>query len=400
MKRELLALVGLGVLAGDAAPGPGGREGGSEAGREAEGRASRPPGRGGDGRERLQGGEQADRRPGHDERRDERDSRCPARPEHGGHPALRPGDERHPDLGPRHQPDRPAGDLDARHVPARDRRRAVGLPRLLRARAVGPRAVADLGRDQADRGGARPGVRRLGRQRRERGGEHHHQDAARERGPGSRAGRRALRPRRGVARVRGERLPVQRQLLVRERDQRHVVVPPERGLLQLGPLLAPRRHRPARLPSPGSRPLPHGDGSGGERGIPDRRRRLSRGRRPAGRLRERRDQPAEVRPALRPGLLERGPDDLRELATTAPRGSSTPGSGRSGWRAGRTWRTVGWGTPRARCGSMPSATSWTPRRRTCSCPTRTPWARSSSRSRPRPTTSRSGTRTCWAGSTS
>ena len=176
---------------------------------------------------------------------------------------------------------------------------------------MGPRAVADLGRHQADRGGARPGVRRLGRQRRERSRQHHHQDAARERGARSRAGRRDLQPGRGVARVRGQRLPVQRQLLVRERDQRHVVVPPERGLLQLRPVLAPRRHRPARLPSPGGRPLPHGVGSGGERGLPDRRRRLSRGRRPAGGLRERRDQPAEVRPAPRPGLRERGPADLR-----------------------------------------------------------------------------------------
>jgi len=76
---------------------------------------------------------------------DERSPRRPARPEHGGHPALRPGDERHPDLGPRHQPDRPAGDIDARHLPARDGRRSLRLPRLLRAGAVGPRAVATSG---------------------------------------------------------------------------------------------------------------------------------------------------------------------------------------------------------------------------------------------------------------
>ena len=42
--------------------------------------------------------------------------------------------------------------------------------------------VADLGRHQADRGGARPGVGRVGRERAHRRRQHHHQDAARERG--------------------------------------------------------------------------------------------------------------------------------------------------------------------------------------------------------------------------
>ena len=109
-----------------------------------------------------------------------RDARRPARPEHGDTPALRPGGERHPDLGPRHQPDDPAGHVDPRHVAARDGRRALDLPRLLRPRPVGPRALADVGRDQADRGGARPGLRGLGRQRADRRRQHHHQDAARE----------------------------------------------------------------------------------------------------------------------------------------------------------------------------------------------------------------------------
>ena len=68
-------------------------------------------------------------------------------------------------------------------------RRPLGVPGLLRPRPVGLRAVSDLGGDQADRGRARPGLGRLGRQRRERRGQHHHQDAARERG---------LRPRPGA----------------------------------------------------------------------------------------------------------------------------------------------------------------------------------------------------------
>ena len=108
----------------------------------------------------------------------------------------------------------------------------------------------------------------------------------------------------------GQRLPVQRQLLLRQRHQRHVVVPPDRGLLQLRPVLAPRGHGAPRLPSPAaSSPAATATGSGGAGRLPDRRRRLTRGRRPAGGLREQRDQPAEVRPAPRPGAVrrQRGP---------------------------------------------------------------------------------------------
>ena len=249
------------------------------------------------------------------------------------------------------------------------RRRPLGLPRLLRARAVGPGAVADLRRDQADRGRARPGLGRVGRQRRERRRQHHHQDAARERGLRARAGRRALQPRRRLARGGRERLPVQRRVLVRERDQRHLVLPAERRLLQLRPVLAPGGHGAARLPparrscravpraaprSPGGVPI------GGATFPPDA------------------NQPGafENKGTSQPKFSLRFDQDFKNGGRITVRGrlrrhrraSSTRASGRSGSRAGRTWRTAAWPTARARCVSAPSATSSTPRRPTCSCP--------------------------------
>ena len=56
-------------------------------------------------------------------------------------------------------------------------RRAQRLPRLLRPRPMGP-APDQLRRRGTDRGGAGAGVRRVGRQRHDRGGQHHHQVAA------------------------------------------------------------------------------------------------------------------------------------------------------------------------------------------------------------------------------
>ncbi len=103
--------------------------------------------------------------------------------------------------------------------------------------------TAHLRRHQADRGRARSGLRGVGGERRQRRGERHHEDAARERGLRARPRRRAVQSRRRFPGERRLRLPVQRQLLLRERHQRHVVLPPERRLLQLRPLLAPVRHR-------------------------------------------------------------------------------------------------------------------------------------------------------------
>ena len=272
MRRETLALAGLGLLL--AAPRLLALETDPVAARPAQaaqaaapqspasaaargGRAGGAPGRGGHGRERLQGRVEADRRSGHDERRDERAARVAAGPEHGRHAALGAGHERDPDVGARHQPDRAPGDLDARDLAARLGRRSLGLPRLLRARALGPRAVSELRRDQADRGGARSGLGRVGGERGERRRQHHHQDAARERGPRARAERRAVQPRRGLAQGRRRRLPVERQLLLRARHQRQLVLPAERRLLPVRPVLPPDRHDPARLSPVRSGSLSH-----------------------------------------------------------------------------------------------------------------------------------------------
>ncbi len=90
-----------------------------------------------------------------------------------------------------------------------------------------------------------------------------------------------------------------------------LVLPLERGLLQLRSLLASHGHGAARLPPARREPLPQRHGWRAPERLSDRWRDLSRRRRPAGRLRERRHQPAEVRPALRPGLHERRAHDVR-----------------------------------------------------------------------------------------
>ena len=93
----------------------------------------------------------------------------------------------------------------------------------------------------------------------------------------------------------------------------------ERGLLQLRRVLAPRRQRfPLDCHPLGVQPCRTATGAAVRRRLPDRRRRLSRGRRPAGGIRERRDQPAEVQRAAGPGLHERGPADLRRRLLRHP----------------------------------------------------------------------------------
>ena len=78
----------------------------------------------------------------------------------------------------------------------------------------------------------------------------------------------ALRPRRRLARGGRRRLPVQRQLLVRQGDQRHLVVPADRRLLQLRPVLAPDGPDAARLPSARDQPVPLGERRALPGGVP------------------------------------------------------------------------------------------------------------------------------------
>ena len=95
-------------------------------------------------------------------------------------PAQRSRPQRHPDVGARRQHDQPPGHLGTLvQLAARAPGRPLDLPGLLRADPLGLRAH-EPGGDQADRGGARARLRRLGRQRPDRRHQHHHQDAARE----------------------------------------------------------------------------------------------------------------------------------------------------------------------------------------------------------------------------
>ena len=111
-------------------------------------------------------------------------------------------------------------------------------------------------------------------------------------------------------------------------------------------------------------------------------------------------QPAQVRPALRPGLRERGPADvrgrlLRHRGDHPHRDRAVP----AGERVVHGVRPRGLHQGRAahqRLRQLPGRRGAQPARDRPA----TRWGRSSWRSRPRPTTSRSGTRTCSAGSTS
>ena len=79
---------------------------------------------------------------------------------------------------------------------------------------------------------------------------------------------------------------VQRQLLLRERHQRHLVVQADRGLLRLRPVLAPGRHDPPRLPPARRQPLPRRGRQARARRLPGRRRPVSGGAAGAGNWRE------------------------------------------------------------------------------------------------------------------
>ncbi len=84
-----------------------------------------------------------------------------------GAPADRARPEHHPGLGARHQRDEPGAHRHARHRPARGARRAQPVSGLLRVRDVGLPA-GESQRDQADRSHPRPGLGRVGRERRVR----------------------------------------------------------------------------------------------------------------------------------------------------------------------------------------------------------------------------------------
>ena len=215
-------------------------------------------------------------------------------------------------------------------------------------------------RHQADRGRARPRLGGLGRQRAHRRREHHHQVAAR----GARATsvtltRRALRPRRGLARGRGRGQPLRRAASAsRGRPNDTLVVPPRRRATS-----TPTRFAAARS---GTIPLRASARSAGSSlgGAPIRRTATG-----PGDVREPGHQPAEVRPAARPGADAAAAASPTAAATRAPRASSTPASapstsqsgsylgyGRVGYTQGRASSVGGLREPRS-----------TPRRRTC-CP--------------------------------
>ena len=85
-----------------------------------------------------------------------------------------PGGQCDPTLSPRRAGHQPQPRQHAGELAARPGGRAQHVPRLLRPRPVGP-APDQLRRRGADRGGAGTRVRGVGRQRHDRGGQHHHQ---------------------------------------------------------------------------------------------------------------------------------------------------------------------------------------------------------------------------------
>ena len=179
---------------------------------------------------------------------------------------------------------------DAQQHAARAARRPLHLPRLLRPRAVGLRAV-EPERHQADRGGPRSGVGGLGRQRADRRRQHHHEIAARER-----SGRRPCSPPAASA-----AMPDRRQARAPAGcyggNATFAQAPNERWsyrvlgrLLQLGSAAPSDRHD-------------SGDSRSARPRTNRRRRHVSGGRHRADRrrVRQRRHQPAEVRRARRSG---------------------------------------------------------------------------------------------------
>ena len=317
-------------------------------------------------------------------------------------PALGARPERHPDVGARHQPDEPPGDLHPGQLAARAARRPLDLPRLLRAHAVGLRAPptpSEIKQIEVVRGPASAVwganaltgvVNIITKTPREAEGSASILDAAASSTAtrGSReCGRRRLRSAAAASPTPGR-----------------PTTPGPTGstarLLQLRPVLAPDGLRSARLPSAGSDSLhadrQRRDPSGAIRSaaLPTRptRNRLGAG------LRERGTSQPKFDAARRPGAAQRRPHHLQRRLLPARRASSTPASVPSTSRAGRTWRygRVAYTKSAlkiARLRELPGRRGAQPARRA----TRTRAGRCSSTSRPRPTTSRSGTRTCSAG---
>ena len=250
------------------------------------------------GRERQPRRHRARRRAGDDERDHQRDAGEHAGAELRRSAARRAGRQRDPDVGARHQPHQPAGDLDAVQLGARARRRTIGLPRFLRSRALGLRADQSR-RRQAGRGDPRAGVGGVGRQRADRRRQHHHQVAARAEGRDGGAERRRLQPRCRVRRRQGTGRDLRRERDLRRRAEQYLVVPRVGRLLQLRRLSAADRTDSCDHPS--------------ARSDDDRRRCAVSSRRPRRHrhgIREPRHQPAEVRRPRRSGDRRR-PDHLR-----------------------------------------------------------------------------------------
>ena len=169
------------------------------------------------------------------------------------------------------------------------------------------------------------------------------------------------------------------------------------GYFNSDPYSRPVGHDPARLPSPGAIPCrrrraPRCPGASRSAAPPSPRTPTSRG------LREPGHQPAEVRPAVRPGLQERRPHHLRGRLR-GHRGDH-PHRHRSLRHPERLLHGLRPKVGYTKGALRIDAFAQLPRRRGAEPPPHRPGhpaARSSSTSRPRPTTSRSGTRTCWAG---
>ena len=153
-------------------------EAGAEAGRAA---ATAPDLRRDGGRDGIEGGDPVGERAGDDVGHQQSADPGLGVAELRGSDAGGAGDERRADVGARHQHHEPGRDVDAVDLAARAARRPVALSRLLRVRGMGLPA-REHGRDQADRGHPGAGVGRLGRQRPDGRGEHHHEVAARDAG--------------------------------------------------------------------------------------------------------------------------------------------------------------------------------------------------------------------------
>ena len=309
------------------------------------------------------------------------------------------GPERDPDVGPRHQHDEPPGHDHPGQLAARAARRPLDLPRLLRPGALGLRAPEPV-RDQADRGGARPGLGGVGRQRPDRRREHHHQ-VARATPRASTSTCRAASSTATTARARTtapatSTAPTSRTPRPRARSWSYRL---SAGYFNSDPFSRPTGTRAARLPSPRRRPLPNGQRERCRR-LSRPGGALSRGPRVAGASRT--TAPASPRSTCAStrswARRQRRPHHLPGRLRGHRPASSTPASVPSTSRAARTWATAR--SQWTRKGALKLgvfANFSTPRRRTCCSPTPPPAGRCSSTSRPRPTTSRSATRPCSGG---